>query len=64
MQDLDNLKYINDGYGHDAGDEYIRCAADILKKFISWNGIVSRLSGDESAYLYMDMESKRYKRYY
>ena len=24
MLDLDNLKYINDTYGHDFGDEYIR----------------------------------------
>ncbi len=30
MIDLDNLKYINDTYGHDYGDEYIRCAADAL----------------------------------
>ncbi|MCC0661447.1 MULTISPECIES: EAL domain-containing protein [unclassified Clostridioides] len=58
MWDLDNLKYINDTYGHDAGDEYIRCAADILKKFISWNGIVSRLSGDEFYVFIYGYESK------
>ncbi len=58
MWDLDNLKYINDTYGHDAGDEYIRCLADILKKFISWNGIVSRLSGDEFYVFIYGYESK------
>ncbi|CZR96119.1 MULTISPECIES: EAL domain-containing protein [Clostridioides] len=58
MWDLDNLKYINDTYGHDAGDEYIRCAAGILKKFISWNGIVSRLSGDEFYVFIYGYESK------
>ena len=27
MWDLDNLKYVNDTYGHDYGDEYIRIAS-------------------------------------
>lgn len=48
MWDLDNLKYINDTYGHDYGDEYIRSMANILKRFIPYNNaIVSRISGDE-----------------
>ncbi len=47
MLDLDNLKYVNDTYGHDFGDDYIKTAANILKKFRDYNGIVSRLSGDE-----------------
>lgn len=47
MIDLDNLKYVNDTYGHDFGDDYIRTAAMILKKFQNYGGIVSRISGDE-----------------
>ena len=48
MWDLDNLKYINDTYGHDYGDEYIRSTANVLKRFIPYNNaIVSRISGDE-----------------
>lgn len=47
MIDLDNLKYVNDTYGHDFGDDYIKTAATALKKFQSYGGIVSRLSGDE-----------------
>ena len=31
MWDLDNLKYINDTYGHDWGDRYIQCLAECLK---------------------------------
>jgi len=47
MWDLDNLKYINDTYGHDYGDEYIRQAAIELKKIEEYGGIVGRRSGDE-----------------
>ncbi len=47
MIDLDNLKYVNDTYGHDFGDDYIRTAATVLKQYQKHGGIVSRLSGDE-----------------
>ena len=47
MMDLDNLKFINDTYGHDYGDEYIRSAGQVLKKYIGGSVILSRLSGDE-----------------
>ncbi len=47
MWDLDNLKYINDTYGHDEGDRYIVLFADCLKRFQDEGGIVSRYSGDE-----------------
>lgn len=47
MWDLDNLKYVNDTYGHDYGDEYIRKASIELKKFEAYGGIVGRRSGDE-----------------
>ncbi len=47
MLDLDNLKYVNDTYGHDFGDDYIKTAATTLKAFQNYGGIVSRLSGDE-----------------
>ncbi len=47
MLDLDNLKYINDTYGHDYGDEYIRKSAEILSAAEKYGGIVARMSGDE-----------------
>lgn len=47
MIDLDNLKYVNDTYGHDFGDDYIKTAANVLKSFQDYGGIVSHLSGDE-----------------
>ncbi|MCC8068902.1 MAG: EAL domain-containing protein [Ruminococcus sp.] len=47
MWDLDNLKYVNDTYGHDFGDDYIKTAANVFKQFKSYNGVVARMSGDE-----------------
>ena len=47
MIDLDNLKYVNDTYGHDFGDDYIKAAAMSLKKFQNSGGIIARISGDE-----------------
>ncbi len=47
MWDLDNLKYINDIFGHDLGDAYLKQTADILKTLQGEIVIVSRFSGDE-----------------
>ena len=49
MADADNLKQVNDRYGHENGDRYLASIADILKS-CSWDkGIAARLSGDEFA---------------
>ncbi len=47
MWDLDNLKFVNDTYGHDFGDQYIKTAASVLNELSIYNGIVGRMSGDE-----------------
>ena len=47
MWDLDNLKYINDTYGHDEGDRYIAHFANCMKRFFEGQGIIARYSGDE-----------------
>ncbi|MEG2088242.1 MAG: EAL domain-containing protein, partial [Angelakisella sp.] len=47
MLDLDNLKFINDQYGHDCGDCYIQAAANALKKVPVQNLLLCRFSGDE-----------------
>ena len=53
MIDLDNLKYVNDTYGHDFGDDYIKTAATALKLFQNHGGVVARFSGDEfNVFLY------------
>lgn len=53
MFDLDNLKYVNDTFGHDSGDVYIKTAANIIYTSLQQYGVVGRMSGDEFyAYLY------------
>jgi len=49
VADLDNLKYINDNYGHQSGDEYIITAAHLIKSSIRDEDIVARIGGDEFA---------------
>lgn len=45
--DLDNLKHVNDTYGHEIGDKYIIAAADMFSIFKKLNGVIARMSGDE-----------------
>ncbi len=45
--DLNNLKYINDNYGHDKGDKYICWAADSIKRVFGGIGKAYRVGGDE-----------------
>lgn len=53
MFDLDNLKYVNDTFGHEGGDRYIKSAAGVLSDVISDHGVVGRMSGDQFyAFLY------------
>lgn len=47
MFDLNNLKYINDSYGHSAGDVLIKAFADILNHLTNENVFVGRYGGDE-----------------
>ncbi|PIR44007.1 hypothetical protein COV23_02205 [Candidatus Wolfebacteria bacterium CG10_big_fil_rev_8_21_14_0_10_31_9] len=45
--DLDNLKLINDIYGHKKGDEFLKSMAEILKKTLRGIDIPARWGGDE-----------------
>lgn len=49
--DLDNLKDINDRYGHGAGDELVKCCGHTLSNAVREIDTVGRLGGDEFAVL-------------
>lgn len=66
MWDLDNLKYINDTFGHDIGDKYICAAAEVFSQLDAKHAIVARMAGDEFlAYVfdYDDQEKERERIY-
>ncbi len=44
--DMDNLKKINDVYGHKAGDRALRLVGEVLTECME-NAVVCRLGGDE-----------------
>lgn len=47
LVDVDDLKSINDGYGHAAGDELLRKVADAMRVSVRDADICARLGGDE-----------------
>lgn len=59
MIDLDDVKEVNDNYGHDLGDAYIRMAAHIFRTSAPDNALLAKVAGDEFYILYYGFESRQ-----
>lgn len=55
--DLNSLKYINDTYGHEAGDEYITTSSKIITDIFGPYGNCYRIGGDEFCCILNNVES-------
>ena len=47
ITDLDNLKALNDKYGHQAGSAAIQAMANVLRRVVRTTDLVARFGGDE-----------------
>lgn len=54
--DIDNLKFINDSFGHSIGDRIIVEVANILKKLFREEDIIARIGGDEFIILLQNID--------
>ena len=50
--DLDNLKIINDQFGHEKGDEALQLCSQCIRQFFPDKENLFRIGGDEFAYFY------------
>jgi len=61
--DCDNLKKINDTYGHLEGDDYIRLCAFLLRSVLPKESCIFRTGGDEFIAVLPGISEDRVKRY-
>ena len=61
--DTDNLKMINDTYGHDEGDEIIIASSNVLSDTLGNRGVIARLGGDEFAFLFTSDDKEDQSRF-
>lgn len=54
--DIDGFKLINDGHGHEAGDQLLIALADRMKNTLRGGDTLARLGGDEFIFVLLDLD--------
>ncbi|MBN1622422.1 MAG: diguanylate cyclase [Endomicrobiales bacterium] len=60
--DVDNLKNINDSYGHTVGDYVLKKFSSIMEKTLRRSDIISRYGGDEFSVIFPESDEAQAKR--
>lgn len=58
MIDADNLKVVNDTYGHEGGDAYLKQLAGLLGEAAPGHSVAARLGGDEFVLFFYRYETR------
>ncbi|SFB13627.1 diguanylate cyclase (GGDEF) domain-containing protein [Amycolatopsis marina] len=58
MIDLDHFKWINDSFGHPAGDDVLQAVAEALREVTRPSDVVGRFGGEEFLILLPDMDER------
>lgn len=61
MIDVDNFKYINDNYGHDAGDMVLHSIAQTILSCVRRSDAVIRYGGDEFAVIFYQIPEETFE---
>ena len=59
MADLDAFKLVNDLHGHDAGDKILKVFSQVLVEYVSSDGILGRIGGDEFVIFYPGLNDEK-----
>jgi len=54
--DLDDLKKVNDTYGHEAGDELLKVFAEFLEGITRESDVTGRIGGDEFGVIWIEVD--------
>ena len=57
---IDRLRYVNDSLGHEVGDYILSVIAKRLRTILPEKTIIGRLSGDEFAFLLLDIRDAQH----
>lgn len=60
LMDIDNFTYVNENYGHIAGDHIICRLADVIRSHIETTANMCRISGDEFVVFYHEKRSQEW----